>query len=459
MVRLVPALLFTCVTAWRPSSEITLPENFDNTGDGITAGFCYVEGVPAGATCHYASSTILEECAKGDTALGGSGTLHSCDPNTCEGRGEPWCAWSNQCEKYGTFASDNSGTLNVDGVTYSYTDSTHQLMKAFGHDFTTIDKSLCGGCVAVRTTRQDGKHNVVIAINADNVGSSVVGTDPPGQLSPEADMVMDHLGADVMMPVEGGQPRPWERGDRIPFEWMLVDCISLAEVSQPIDSWPSHTDTTTTATATSTTSHTNPTTTTTDGIITSTSTTSTMLASTTAALSTTVVTTTGGSICAGEPCASQTHCRSKWGFCGVTVHHCNVESLWCGSDTTGCQCGDELTTTAVGTSTTATQSGDDTTTTDAATTTTDAVTTTAAILSTTTVTTTGAFTTSILTTTAGDSCTGNPCASPLHCRSKWGWCGVTTNHCNSESLWCGAEAVGCQCVGNHGRRLRGWRFE
>jgi hypothetical protein len=149
-------------------------------------------------------------------------------------------------------------------------------------------------------------------------------------------------------------------------------------------------------------------------------TTSVFLQSTTMAATTTVITTTGGHICTGKPCASQSHCRSKWGYCGVTIHHCNDESLWCGSDATGCQCGDELTTTA--------RSGQETTTT------------------TTTV-------------TGGGACTAKPCASSLHCRSKWGFCGVTTAHCNSESLWCGSDTVGCQCVGNDGRRLRGLAAE
>jgi hypothetical protein len=32
-------------------------------------------------------------------------------------------------------------------------------------------------------------------------------------------------------------------------------------------------------------------------------------------------------------------------------------------------------------------------------------------------------------------CSGQPCGSPLHCRSKWGHCGATSDYCNSESTW------------------------
>merc|ERR1711920_1188011 len=33
------------------------------------------------------------------------------------------------------------------------------------------------------------------------------------------------------------------------------------------------------------------------------------------------------------------------------------------------------------------------------------------------------------------SCSGQPCPSASHCRSKWGHCGSTSNYCNSESIW------------------------
>lgn len=68
-------------------------------------------------------------------------------------------------------------------------------------------------------------------------------------------------------------------------------------------------------------------------------------ATTTAAISTTAATittsastTTPGNACAGKPCRSSSHCRSKWGSCGMTIAHCTNESLWCGSDARGCQC-------------------------------------------------------------------------------------------------------------------------
>merc|ERR1719247_3770120 len=51
------------------------------------------------------------------------------------------------------------------------------------------------------------------------------------------------------MDVEGVSPRPWGRGDRIPFDWMLVDCTTLAEIIDARDSWSSGSVTTTTTTA------------------------------------------------------------------------------------------------------------------------------------------------------------------------------------------------------------------
>merc|ERR1712194_392784 len=32
-------------------------------------------------------------------------------------------------------------------------------------------------------------------------------------------------------------------------------------------------------------------------------------------------------------------------------------------------------------------------------------------------------------------CSGQPCGSLLHCRSKWGHCGASSDYCNSESTW------------------------
>jgi len=135
---------------------------------------------------------------------------------------------------------------------------------------------------------------------------------------------------------------------------------------------------------------------------------------------TTVLTTTVVGACSGEPCDREDTCRSQWGFCGVTTDHCNDKSLWCGSSTTGCLCAGSSSTPVALTSTA------------------DAGTTTTTIAS---------------TTVGGGACMGIPCDTEMHCRSKWGWCGITTNHCNDEALWCGSEASGCKCGGS--RRLRG----
>merc|ERR1712113_236266 len=113
-----------------------------------------------------------------------------------------------------------------------------------------------------------------------------------------------------------------------------------------------------------------------------------------------MTTTQGGGSCLGQPCDrawhTSAHCRSKWGGCGTTGGHCNAESLWCGSDATGCSCGTPIATT------TATAVVD--------------------------MTTTSSLTTTI-TTQGGGSCTGQACDdawhTSAHCRSKWGSCGTT----------------------------------
>jgi hypothetical protein len=79
--------------------------------------------------------------------------------------------------------------------------------------------------------------------------------------------------------------------------------------------------------------------------------------------------------CSGDPCAFEGHCRSKWGYCGITNEYCNTESTWKPS----CSSGDS--------------------------------------------------------TAAPVSCAGDPCAMEGHCRSKWGYCGSTSLYCNGESTW------------------------
>jgi hypothetical protein len=140
--------------------------------------------------------------------------------------------------------------------------------------------------------------------------------------------------------------------------------------------------------------------------------------STTLPSGTTFTITVIGGTCSGAPCDRQDQCRSEWGFCGVTGDHCNAKSFWCGSDTTGCQCGGSPVTAAA-----------------------------------TTTTTTAMIATQITTTGGAGTCPGEPCDTAMHCRSEWGFCGITTAHCNAKSQWCGSSAAGCQCGSK--RRLRG----
>jgi len=139
--------------------------------------------------------------------------------------------------------------------------------------------------------------------------------------------------------------------------------------------------------------------------------------STTLLTGTTFTTTVVGGTCSGEPCNQQDQCRSEWGFCGVSADHCNDRSSWCGSDTTGCQCGSSPSTAAA------------------------------------TTTTTGMIATQTTTTGGAGTCPGEPCDTAMHCRSEWGFCGITAAHCNAKSQWCGSSAAGCQCGSK--RRLRG----
>jgi len=82
-----------------------------------------------------------------------------------------------------------------------------------------------------------------------------------------------------------------------------------------------------------------------DSATTTTTTGTTITVTTTTAMPATVTTTTtthsdsdGDGGCIGDPCSTQSHCRSKWGWCGTTTNHCNSESLWCGSEAATCEC-------------------------------------------------------------------------------------------------------------------------
>jgi hypothetical protein len=79
-----------------------------------------------------------------------------------------------------------------------------------------------------------------------------------------------------------------------------------------------------------------------------------------------------GGACSGPPCADAAQCRSRWGWCGTSPQHCNVQSMW---RISGCSAG------------------------------------------------------------PSDKCSGALCASVGHCRSKWGHCGTGLEHCNDESTW------------------------
>merc|ERR1711920_900718 len=41
------------------------------------------------------------------------------------------------------------------------------------------------------------------------------------------------------------------------------------------------------------------------------------------------------STCSGEPCDSESMCRSQWGHCGSSADYCNAQSLWRASGCTG----------------------------------------------------------------------------------------------------------------------------
>merc|ERR1712137_1499400 len=48
------------------------------------------------------------------------------------------------------------------------------------------------------------------------------------------------------------------------------------------------------------------------------------------------------------------------------------------------------------------------------------------------------FPTSQPTFATSSDCSGQPCSSASLCRSKWGFCGATSDYCNSESTWSSA---------------------
>merc|ERR1712217_538968 len=55
----------------------------------------------------------------------------------------------------------------------------------------------------------------------------------------------------------------------------------------------------------------------------------------TSASTTAASTSTATSTCSGEPCDSESMCRSQWGHCGSSADYCNAQSLWRASGCTG----------------------------------------------------------------------------------------------------------------------------
>merc|ERR1712039_1033815 len=46
-------------------------------------------------------------------------------------------------------------------------------------------------------------------------------------------------------------------------------------------------------------------------------------------------TSTATSTCSGEPCDSESMCRSQWGHCGSSADYCNAQSIWRAGGCTG----------------------------------------------------------------------------------------------------------------------------
>merc|ERR1712014_188636 len=52
---------------------------------------------------------------------------------------------------------------------------------------------------------------------------------------------------------------------------------------------------------------------------------------------------------------------------------------------------------------------------------------------------------------AQGSCAGEPCSDASLCRSKWGYCGSGSVYCNAESVW---TAQGCLSLLSHRREVK-----
>jgi len=134
-----------------------------------------------------------------------------------------------------------------------------------------------------------------------------------------------------------------------------------------------------------------------------------------------VVTTTtkdgdGDNTCRGVPCQDVSLCRSKLGFCGSSPQHCNIEFTWKADG-----CGLARVTSTISTSSSSFLALSSTT---------------SLHLS---------FTTSASTANSNDgTCSGTSCLDVTQCRSRWGFCGSTSQYCNAASSW---KASGCRPAG------------
>jgi hypothetical protein len=134
-----------------------------------------------------------------------------------------------------------------------------------------------------------------------------------------------------------------------------------------------------------------------------------------------VVTTTnkdgdGDNNCRGVPCQDAILCRSKFCFCGSSPQHCNTESTWKADG-----CGLARVTSTISTSSSSFLALSSTT---------------SLHLS---------FPTSASTANSNDgTCSGTSCLDVTQCRSRWGFCGSTSQYCNAASSW---KASGCRPSG------------
>ena len=117
-------------------------------------------------------------------------------------------------------------------------------------------------------------------------------------------------------------------------------------------------------------------------------------------------------LCTGDPCPELAQCRSKWGYCGTSAAYCNAESLF----TPACLDPNFPTTPpspSLRHPTTAPVKAVQPTPPPSS----PVASPVAAPVGT------------------GTGCTGEPCQTPSHCRSKWGHCGIGDAWCNAESTW------------------------